>query len=50
MWNAILLTCDLFLLTWGVKWTPFRNDVDCKTSDVLFVFVDVGCRVDPLQK
>ena len=43
-------TCFAFvpLLTCGLRWTPFTNDVDRQIDEVAFIIVDVGCYVDPL--
>lgn len=35
------------LLTWGLMWTPLKNDVDRQIVDLAFVDADVGCYVDP---
>lgn len=37
------------LLTWGLMWTSFRNDVDREIDVVALVIVDVGCYVDPFR-
>ena len=40
-WHSLLLTL-------GVMWTPFRNDVDRQIADLAFVIADVGAIWTPL--
>lgn len=47
--GSATMACFAFvpLLTWGLMWTPLKNDVDRQIVDLAFVDADVGCYVDP---